>query len=253
MGDWVNSTIANDTEVPLTWEDSIAPAEWQVYGRVVQEARRAGVRFGFGGAFATAVYTGELRNTKDFDFYVLPEDQEAMIGAITRAGLEDYYERLPYDRRWIYRGSTGDVIVDAIWAMANQRASVDEHWLTAGPEVTIRGERMRAIPIEELIWSKLYVLQRERSDWGDVLNLMDARTETIEWDRLLSRVGQDAPLLAGALSVFGWLAPDRSRDVPERIWTRLGLTPPRPTSDPDVTRRRAALLDSRPWFRPQNR
>jgi nucleotidyltransferase DUF2204 len=249
----VNSTIANDPDVRLGWQDSIDPAEWRVYERVVQEARSAGVRFAFGGAFATAVYTGRLRNTKDIDFYVLPEDRDAMIGAITRAGLHDYYERLPYDRKWIYRGTTGDVIVDAIWAMANLRASVDEHWLTAGPEVTVRGERMRAIPIEELIWSKLYVLQRERSDWGDVLNLIDARADAIEWDRLLSRLGEDAPLLAGSLSVFRWLAPDRARDIPEPIWTRLGLALPQPNTDPNVTPRRAALLDSRPWFRRQNR
>jgi hypothetical protein len=249
----VNPRVAHDPEVPLAWADRIEPAEWGVYRRVVDEARNAGVRFAFGGAFATAVYTGELRNTKDFDFYILPEDREAMIGAITRAGLQDYYERLPYDRTWIYRASVGDVIVDAIWAMANLRTWVEEPWLTGGPEVTIHGERVRAIPVEELIWCKLYVLQRERSDWGDVLNLIEARADTIDWDHLVSRLAEDAPLLTGALALFGWLAPDRARDIPKPIWTRLGLGLPERSRDPDVTRRRAALLDSRPWFHRQDR
>lgn len=245
----MNPTVANDPEVRLAWEDRVDPAQWEVYRRVVQEARRAGVRFAFGGAFATAVYTGKLRNTKDFDFYILPEDRQAMIGAVARAGLQDYYERLPYDRKWIHRSSSGDVIVDVIWAMANLRAWVDAHWLTAGPEVTMHAERIRAIPIEELIWSKLYVLQRERSDWGDVLNLIDARADTIDWDRLITRLADDAPLLTGALALFGWLAPDRARDILEPVWSRLGLARPERTPDPEVTRRRAALLDSRPWFR----
>jgi hypothetical protein len=210
--------------------------------------RDAGVPFAFGGAFATAVYTGQLRNTKDFDFYIRPDDREAVVGAISRAGLRDHYDRLPYDRKWIYRASEDDVIVDAIWAMANMRTAVDEEWLSAGPEVTIRGERMRAIPIEELIWAKLYVLQRERSDWGDVFNLIYAQAPTIEWERLIERVGSDQALLAGALCVFGWLAPDRAADIPGPVWYRLGLSRPKDEGDQDLSRARAALLDSRPWF-----
>jgi hypothetical protein len=132
--------------------------------------------------------------------------------------------------------------------MANQRAVVDEHWLTAGPEVTIHGEPMRAIPIEELIWSKLYVLQRDRSDWGDVLNLIDARVSDIDWNHLLDRLAEDAPLLGGALSLYGWLVPDRAAEIPKPVWSRLGFRLPQPNADPGVTRRRAALLDSRLWF-----
>jgi hypothetical protein len=230
------------------WGDHIPEPEWSVYQRVIREARAAGIRFAFGGAFATAVYTGELRNTKDFDFYVLPEDRDRMRDAIGRAGLQDLFDRLPYDRSWIYRGSTGGVIVDAIWAMANQRAQVDLRWMTHGPEVAIRGERLRAIPIEELIWAKLYIIQRTRCDWTDVLNLIDARAEGIEWEHLLARLEPDGSLLAGALSVFGWLAPTRARDIPASIWQRLGLRLSQPISDPEVTTTRANLLDSRPWF-----
>lgn len=236
-------------ETRPAWENRIPDQEWSVYQRVIQEARAAGIRFAFGGAFATAVYTGELRNTKDFDFYILPADRDAMQQAISRVALEDYFDRLPYDRSWIYRACRGDIIVDAIWAMANQRASVDERWVTHAPEITIRGERLRPIPIEELIWSKLYVFQRERCDWGDVLNLMGARANTIDWEHLLSRLADDVPLLTGVISVFGWLAPGRARDIPASIWHRLGLRPPAPGSDPDVTPRRTNLLDSRPWFR----
>jgi hypothetical protein len=231
------------------WDAWIPDPEWSVYHRVIQEARAAGIPFAFGGAFATAVYTGDLRNTKDFDFYILPSGRPPMIEAISRSGLQDYYDRLPYDRSWIYRASQGDIIVDAIWAMANQRAAVDSPWLTRGPEVTLRGERLRAIPIEELIWSKLYVLQRERSDWGDVLRLLDARAQSVDWDRLLSRMGEDTPLLTGAVSVLAWLDPDRARDIPGRVWGRIGLRPPQPAHDAELSRKRAGLLDSRPWFR----
>lgn len=233
------------------WSRRLPQEQWRVYLRVAEEASGAGIRFAFGGAFATAVYTGELRNTKDFDFYILPDDRDAMRAAITRAGLTDYYDRLPYDRSWIYRASEGDVLVDAIWAMANARAAVDPLWLSRGPLVEIRGELMRAIPIEELIWSKLYVLQRDRSDWGDVLNLIGAQAESIDWNHLLARLGSDAPLLTGALAVFAWLDPVRAAAIPEEVWPRVGLMPPRPDARSLAEAPgRAALLDSRPWFRP---
>jgi hypothetical protein len=230
------------------WEQRVPPEEWAVYGEVMRRARARGIRFAIGGAFATAVYTGELRNTKDFDVYLLPSDREPMKRIMDEAGLRDYFERLSYDRTWIYRGSREDIIVDAIWAMANHRAEVDEYWLTRGPEISIRGERLRAIPVEELIWSKLYVMQRERCDWGDVFNLLDARANVLDWDHLLDRLSTDGPLLAGALCVFTWLAPDRADGIPAAARARLGLGERPARSDPSVTRARADLLDSRPWF-----
>ena len=238
-----------DLDPVPAWEEQIPEPDWKVYQSVIEQLKATGISVAFGGAFATAVYTGVLRNTKDFDFYVLPQDRETVKAAIDRAGLEDHFDRLPYDRSWIYRASRDDIIVDAIWAMANQRAVVDAHWLRRGPEVAIRGERLRAIPIEELIWSKLYVLQRERSDWGDVLNLIDARAEAVDWDHLIRRLGEDVPLLTGALAVFGWIAPDRVSAIEPSVWTSLGLDPPAPNPDPEVGRTRAQLLDSRPWFR----
>jgi hypothetical protein len=236
-------------EVGALWAGEIPDAQWRVYRSVLEGARSAGIPVAFGGAFALAAYTGELRNTKDFDLYVLPEDRHAVVDAMTRAGLVDLYDRAPYDRAWIYRASQDDSVVDAIWAMANLRTLVDEDWLTRGPELDVRGERLRPIPAEELIWSKLYVVQRERSDWFDVFNLLDATAPRLDWDRLLARLGPDLPLLAGALAVFGWLAPARATQVPPRVWTALGVRAPEGAPDRHVTRSRADLLDSRPWFR----
>jgi hypothetical protein len=245
----MNSTTGAGPGIHPVWEEQIDDIEWSVYRRVMDEARRSGVRFAFGGAFATGVYISELRSTKDFDFYILPEQREAMIEAIQRAGLRDHYELLPYDRGWIYRASTDGIIVDAIWAMANQRAQVDQRWLEAGPEISLRGELLRAIPIEELIWSKLYVLQRERSDWGDVLNLIAAQAGNIDWNQLIQRLGPDTPLLAGALCVFAWLDGETAALIPPSVWEQLGVRRPAFPASMESPSQRAALLDGRPWYR----
>jgi hypothetical protein len=220
--------------------------QWPIYQRVLQEARARGLRFALGGAFAVATYTGLWRNTKDLDIYVLPEDREAMIELLNQLGLTDYYDTLPYDRRWIYRSHSNGVIVDIIWAMANRRAYVDETWLSAGVDVDVGGEVVRVLPAEEVIWNKLYVLQRDRCDWPDCLNLVYSAGPDLDWCRLLDRLGEDASLLAGMLAVFAWISPGRARTLPEWLWERLRLEPPPP--GPDLDRTRVELLDSREWF-----
>jgi hypothetical protein len=105
-----------------------------------------------------------------------------------------------------------------------------------------------------MLWDKLYILQRERSDWQDVFNLLYATGERVDWELLLGRIGEDTPLMAGALSVFRWLAPERARRFPAWIWPRVGLTPIRESSgaEPDdFVKRRVDLLDRRTWFAPE--
>jgi hypothetical protein len=233
---------------PMAWLAEIPDDEWKIYGRVLAGAREAGLRFAAGGAFAAAAHTGHWRNTKDLDLYLLPGDRERMIAVVNAAGLVDLYDQEAYDRRWIYRATAEGVIVDVIWAMANQRAEVDQAWLARGPEVTLRGERLRVIPAEEIIWAKLYVFQRERNDWTDVLNILYYRAEGLDWVHLLRRLENDARLLAGVLSVFAWLTPARAQLVPGWVWEKLRLPPPAPEEMTGDEAERAALFDSRPWF-----
>lgn len=227
----------------------IPPEQWSIYCRVIQDARRERVSFALGGAFAFGVYTGQWRNTKDLDLYIQPRDREVMVKVLTRSGLVDYYTQLPYDRRWIYRGFADNTIVDVIWSMANQRADVDETWITGGRETALNGESIRAIPAEELIWAKMYVLQRDRCDWGDVLNVIYAVGGSLDWRRLLERLDRDWPLLKSVLALFSWVAPGRAAALPGWLWERVELPVPRPSAG-EVDERSIRLLDSRPWFGP---
>ncbi len=234
----------------MAWVEDIPDEQWALYRRVIAAARAEGLGFSLGGAFALATYTGYWRNTKDLDLFILPETRDPMVDLLTRAGLDDYYDVLEYDRGWIYRAHHGDTIVDVIWATANRRAFVDEAWLTRGPEIDVRGERVRIIPVEELLWAKLYILHRDRCDWPDVLNLLYTSGATLDWQHVLERVGEDVLLLSGILSVFAWLSPDRATALPRWLWERLHLPAPAPVADADIERRRADLLDTRPWFGP---
>jgi hypothetical protein len=110
------------------------------------------------------------------------------------------------------------------------------------------GQEFRVIPAEELMWSKLYVLQRDRCDWPDIINLLYSAGPGLDWDHLLSRVADDRPLLQGVLSVFSWVCPERAALIPRRIWSSMDLVSPRPVSDSGGWQERKNLLDTRPWL-----
>jgi hypothetical protein len=230
------------------WTRLIPEDQWLLYERVIETAQEREIPFAIGGAFAVATYTGYWRNTKDLDIYVLSHNREKMIGVLSSVGLADLYDKQPYDRWWIYRGAKDDAIVDVIWAMANHRAQIDDLWLS-GPEVEIRGLRVRTLPAEAMLWDKLYIMQRDRCDWPDVMNLLYSAGPDIDWEYLLCRVGDDSALLAGALSIFRWISPGRAEALPPWLWQRLGLRAA-PAAGPEIDKRRVDLLDTRPWYGP---
>ncbi len=235
--------------IQTQWAEQIPDEQWSTYSQVLRAAQHEGIPFALGGAFALAVYTGRWRNTKDLDLYLLPEDRERMIKLLTRLGLEDLHDRLPYDRAWIYRAISGDSIVDIIWAMANLRAEVDTRWVSQGPTIDLRGIPCRVLPVEETIWTKLFVLQRDRCDWPDVLNLLYASGPEMDWKHMLCRLDGDTALMRGNMAVFEWLCPGRSRMLPKWLWQTLRLPEPEPATGEDTDQEHVRLLDSRPWFR----
>src|SRR5207248_4516923 len=141
--------------------------------------------------------------------------------ALKNAGFADYYSKLNYDRKWIYRSIRSKVIVDIIWAMANQRAQVDEGWFVHAGSVIIRGERLPVLPMEEFMWCKLYIMQRDHCDWTDLFNLLYAQGPRINWKRVIYRLQQDTPLLKAILTIYGWLCPKRLQKLPSSLWRML--------------------------------
>ena len=231
------------------WPGRFPPEQWAMYKAVIGEAQARKLRFAIGGGLAAATYAGQWRDTKDIDLYIRKQDRDEVITMLTELGLEDYFDQKAYDRNWIYRSWQHGAIVDAMWAMANQRASVDDHWFS-GPEVRVENLRFRLVPPEEMIWSKLYVLQRDRSDWPDVLAMLYSIGSEINWHRLIERLTEDSALLGSILTVFAWICPARARELPDWIWGKLRVSIPEPVHAPASLQDRARLLDSRPWFGP---
>lgn len=231
---------------PPRIEDYLPDDQWAIFQPALRAVRALGVPFAIGGGLAIALYTGLWRNSKDIDLYVLPADRERVIAAVLSTGLVDYFDEMPYDRAWIFRSVRDGVIVDMMWALANGAGDVDREWLTRGARATVRGESLRLLAPEEMFWSKVHVLQRDRCDWPDLLNLLYACGPWFDWARLLGRMAGHERLLASMLGLFAWVAPGRAQQLPTWLWPRLQLAPPADGSlrNDDNVR----LLDTRDWF-----
>jgi hypothetical protein len=238
------------TPLEAPWGAFIPEEQWGVFCLGITALAAAGVPFLVHGALALGIYTGRWRNTKDVDVMVRPGDRERAIDALRRAGFEDYHERQSYDRSWIFRGYKEDVIFDVIWDLPNHRVAIDDIWFERSQPFWLRGRLLAAVPAEELIRVKLYVMQRERCDWGDVLNVLAGTAERLDWPWLVERMGRDLPLLQAVLAVFNWMSPKRAGALPGWLREQFAL-PVLEIADPDeAEQRRVRLFDSRPWFAP---
>jgi len=227
------------------WADRIPAERWSIYRSVMETAKARNIPFALGGAFATATHTERWRDTNDMDLYTLPENHEEMQHVIEGLRLKDIYAQFPYHRDWTYRAADGSTIVEVIWTMRNHRADVDREWLTRWGEIEARGIKFFVAPPEEMMWAKLYVLHRLRSDWPDVLHYISVCGPGLDWQHLYDRLGPAFPLLGGALCVFSWLSPQKAAALPAWIWEKFGVRRPAPPSTDESEETRATLLSDR--------
>src|SRR4029453_17035615 len=72
------------------------------------------------------------------------------------------------------------------------------------------------VPVEEMIWSKGFVQERERFDGADVAHLIRSRGTTLDWERLVRRFTPHPHVLLAHLIMFEFVYPDQKNVVPQR-------------------------------------
>jgi hypothetical protein len=80
---------------------------------------------------------------------------------------------------------------------------------------------VKVIPVEEMIWQKAFIAERERYDGNDVAHLLRARAERVDWRRLVKRFGPYWRVLFAHLVLFGFVYPAERRRIPARVMRTL--------------------------------
>lgn len=188
------------------------------YRRVLLTLREQGTEFAVGGAYGLRFHTGIARETKDLDIFVRRQDIDHALSLLREAG---YRTEITHPH-WLGKVYAGDEFVDIIFSSGNGIAAVDDALFAHALAGSLFDVPVLWCPVEEIIWSKAYVMERERYDGADVAHLVHVCGTRIDWKRLMARFGKHWRLLLSHLLLFGFIYPADRSSVP--AWVLLELT-----------------------------
>jgi hypothetical protein len=209
---WGTSNLVTELRQP-----TVEPEVAEVYRHALSSLHDARIPYLVGGAWALAWCTGITRRTKDLDVFVHRRDVDQVLATLRGAGFETE-TRAPH---WLGKAWAGVEFVDLIWGSANGVAIVDDEWFQHALEGEILGVPSALCPLEETIWSKSWVMDRERYDGADVAHIIRMSADHLDWHRILRRFGDGWRVLLSHLLLFGFVYPNERDRVPEWLLREL--------------------------------
>jgi hypothetical protein len=157
---------------------------------------------------------------------------------------------------WLGKASCEHGSIDVIFSSGNGLAQVDDAWFEHAAAGAVLGVEVRICAPEEMIWSKAFINERERYDGADIMHLLLARAERLDWRRLLERFGDNWRVLFSYLGLFGFVYPSERTRIPDWVMKELigRLTrelrvppPPRRVCQGTLLSRQQYLTDVGQW------
>jgi Nucleotidyl transferase of unknown function (DUF2204) len=189
----------------------------RLYVRMLRGLTVANVPFLLGGSFAFTHYTGIVRSTKDVDLFIRERDRERVLGAFEAMG---FTTSVPFPH-WLAKVACGELKLDVIWASGNGVAKVDDEWFQYARDAKLYDVPVRLMPPEEMLWSKAFIMERERYDGADVAHLLHAQGRSLDWPRLIRRFGPHLPVLLSHVILFRFSYSDAPARVPTELLDEL--------------------------------
>lgn len=204
-------------EQDLLDERKLNPETREFYSKVLNALRVSRIPFLVGGAYAIGCYTGIIRDTKDFDVFVHPRDVMGILDVLAHTG----YKTELTDNIWLGKAFNGEDLVDVVFSSANGIAEVDDEWFEHAPEGSFFDFPLRLVPPEEMIWSKSFVMTRDRYDGADIAHIILSCADRMDWYRVLRRFNPHWRILYNYLVLFGYIYPSERTRIPRWIMREL--------------------------------
>ena len=196
---------------------NLDPKAVAFYADAIAVLRSARIEFLVGGSWAFTAYTGIEGQTKDLDLFLRAADVGRALEALSAAG----YRTELTSPIWIGKAFLGEDVVDLIFSSGNGVSVVDDEWFSNATRARVLGHQLRLVPREEMIWSKAFLMERDRFDGADVLHLLRSARGAIDGERLLTRFGLHWRVLLAHVVLFDYVYPaDRDR-IPSALRTEL--------------------------------
>ena len=150
-------------------------------------------------------------------FFLRPVDVERTLEHFRNEGFET---KRTYPH-WLAKVRCGEDYLDLIYRAGNGLCEIDDSWFERAHEDEVLGCKTLICPPEELIWTKSFIMERERFDGADVLHLIQSCAERLDWGHLVRRFGQHWRVLLSHLILFGYVYPTERHRIPTSIMTEL--------------------------------
>jgi hypothetical protein len=199
----------------LSNEDPERPIAF--YRHVLEVLNDSDLPFLVGGAYAYNCHSRLTRDTKDLDIFIRREDYDHISEALRQAG---YGTDLTYPH-WLGKVFFEGQFVDLIFSSGNGVAEVDDIWFDYASDAEVLGVPTKICPVEEMIWSKAFIMEKERFDGADITHLLRWCGDQLDWARLLRRFDLHWRVLLSHLSVFGFVYPTHRDLVPSWVMDEL--------------------------------
>jgi hypothetical protein len=189
----------------------------QFYTSTMELLNESGVPYLLGGAYALGHYTGLQRHTRDLDLFVREADCKRILDILGESG---YKTEMTFPH-WLGKAYSGDLYIDLIFSSGNAIAYVDDKWFEYSASAQVFGVDVKLCPAEEIIWSKSFIMERERYDGADIAHLLRAKADSLDWDRLLMRFDKHWRVLLTHLILFGFIYPEEQHKIPGMVLANL--------------------------------
>lgn len=197
--------------------EQLAPETVEFYRHAMRVLDDADVPFLVAGAYAFQRYTGIFRHTKDFDVFVRHADIDRAMQAMEKAGYETDFTF----QHWLAKAYNGEDFLDLIFKSGNGVSTVDDDWFDRAVEDEVLGVKARLCAPEEMIWTKAFIMERERYDGADVAHLLRGSADRIDWQRLIYLFGPHWRVLLSHLILFGFIYPSERSRIPDEVMQEL--------------------------------
>lgn len=188
------------------------------YRQVLTMLDAAGTPYLVGGSYAAEVFTGIPPHTKDLDVFIRPEHLDPLLAATMAAG---FHCEVAFPH-WLAKIHSGDgEFVDVIFSSGNGVCVVDDQWFDHAQQSEVLGHTAAICPVEEMIWSKAFIMERERFDGAEIAHLLRLRAATLDWPRLIKRFGPLWRVLLSHLVLFGFVYPQLRKEIPDWVMRDL--------------------------------
>ncbi|MDX6807059.1 nucleotidyltransferase [Terrihabitans rhizophilus] len=195
----------------------VPPRSEAFYAESLVHLKQLGVPFLVSGTYAVSSYTGIRRPTKDLDVFCRAGDYPRILRYFQELGHKTVVE----DERWIAKVKKGRETFDVIFNSRTAATPITDSWFAEKHTSKIYGTEVQLVAPTELVYSKVFVQNRERYDGADIAHVILKQHAAIDWRRLLGYMEQYWEVLFIHLLNFRFVYPTQRHCVPDWLFDEL--------------------------------